>query len=180
MNSGDLLDVLKCESIMDEKKIKTIVKQIAKGLNYLHDYGIIHRDLKPQNILIKDYPPHIVLKIGDFGLSKVMGRNETTSDCLGTIYFSSPEVIMNKRYNNKIDVWSLGVILYILLFGEVPFNDNKVNQSDIAKKICTAELIIPNTANFSNDLVNLIKGCLDKNYHKRFSIKEVLNHKWFG
>jgi serine/threonine protein kinase len=179
MSSGDLIEILKCESILEENKIKLIIKQIANGLNYLHEYGIIHRDLKPQNILIKEYPPNIVLKIGDFGLSKVMGMNETTSDCLGTIYFSSPEIIMKKRYSNKVDVWSLGVIIYILLFGVVPFNDNKIVQTDIGKRICTEEIIFPNIRQLSNDLISLIKGCLDKNYQKRFSIKDVLNHKWF-
>jgi tRNA A-37 threonylcarbamoyl transferase component Bud32 len=179
MESGDLTNILHNESLMEENDIKRIMLQIGSGLKYLHEYGIIHRDLKPQNILVKKIGNNYVYKIADFGLSKVMGFNETANDCLGTIYFSPPELIRKKKYNNKVDVWSLGIILFFLIYGTIPFAD-EVDTKTIARRICFEEIVFPKHRNVSNECNDILVKCLSKNSEERVSIFDFLNHKWFN
>jgi Ca2+-binding EF-hand superfamily protein len=175
MDSGDLFHYISNKSLLNESEIKNIIRQVAQGLKYLHYYGIIHRDLKPQNILIKNREE---VKIIDFGLSKVLGNYETTNDCLGTIYFTSPEVLKQDKYNNKVDVWSLGIILYFLVYGRVPYDDSSNNVKEIMNKICNVNLKLLNNKKISDKLKNLILGCLEKDYSKRLHINDCINHEW--
>jgi tRNA A-37 threonylcarbamoyl transferase component Bud32 len=178
MDSGDLTDLLKYQSLMDENKIKALLRQIGSGLKYLHEYGIIHRDLKPQNILVKRVDNLYKFKIADFGLSKVIGYNETTTECLGTIYFSPPEIIKKAKYNNKVDIWSLGIILYFLIYGTIP-NAKEENANVIAKKICFENIELPNFRSISNECKDLLLKSLRKEHEQRIGINEFLSHGWF-
>jgi len=105
-------------------------------VRYLHAFGILHRDLKPENILLvkKTNSKIPKLKIMDFGLSKVVGLNEKTNEGYGSLCYSSPEIIVKKSYDSKIDVWSIGVIVYFLLSGTFPFDDADDDLQKIAKK----------------------------------------------
>ena len=91
-----------------------IAYQIADALLYLKKYGIIHRDLKPENILIDKIGDKIELRLMDFGLSKIIGNNEKVNEGYGTMAFASPEIISRKPYDDRVDIWSLGVIMYYL------------------------------------------------------------------
>jgi non-specific serine/threonine protein kinase len=175
MDSGDLFYFISRRSLLKEEEIRSIISQVAHGLKYLHYYGIVHRDLKPQNILIKN---NNEVKIIDFGLSKVLGNYETSNDCLGTIYFTSPEVLKQDKYNNKVDVWSLGIILYFLVFGRVPYDDSSNDVKEIMNKICNDNLKLLNSKKVSNKLKELIYGCLEKDYSKRFHINDCIRHEW--
>jgi serine/threonine protein kinase len=174
MDGGDLLNYISHKSLLNENEIRNIFKQVANGLKYLHYYGIVHRDLKPQNILIKNNEE---VKIIDFGLSKVLGNYETTNDCLGTIYFTSPEVLKQDKYNNKVDVWSLGIILFFLVYGRVPFDDSSNNVEEIMMKICNENVKLSDKK-ISDKLKRLILGCLEKDYNKRFHINDCIKHEW--
>jgi hypothetical protein len=180
LKGGDLynyhLDVMKSQT---EEKLRIIMRQLGNGIKYLHEYGIIHRDIKPQNIMLADQSALMKIKIVDFGLSKVVGSNEKTSEFLGTINFSAPEVVRKIGYNNKIDIWSLGILIYFLLFDNLPFNDPDKQKLNVVSNICYKELVIPHIPKISQELTDLLKLCLEKEYERRIDIKQFLSHSWF-
>ena len=105
------------------------MKQVLSAISYCHDHNIVHRDLKPENILLDEKESDkLTVKVIDFGASQVFDPSEKLTERFGTIYYISPEVLKGD-YGEKCDIWSLGVILYILLCGEPPFNgdsDDKI------------------------------------------------------
>jgi serine/threonine protein kinase len=121
---GDLLAYLdRKEFKIPERKAAEMTHSLATALFYLHSYGIIHRDLKPDNVMLANKREDAELKIVDFGLSKIIGPSQLCTESCGTLTYAAPEVILKKPYGFSADVWSLGVIAYLLLAGELPFND---------------------------------------------------------
>ena len=135
--SGGDLDqyIKKNKGKISEQKASKIMYQISNGVQYLHEFGIIHRDLKPGNIMLSDKTEKGVVKIMDFGLSKIVGPTEKLEDGFGTLSFVAPEVLLRNPYNKQIDIWSLGVIMFYLISGGLPFDDKSDNEEAIAKKI---------------------------------------------
>lgn len=159
----------------DEKHAIHIIKQISEAIKYCHDNGIIHRDIKSSNILIdKD----LNIKLTDFGLSAIKSHPlDTFFGYAGTAYFISPELLSKTGYNEKVDIWALGVTIYFLLTGEYPFKGKK--RKDLFKKIKN------DTINFENyilkeDQINLLKNLLNKNPNERFNIDEIIKHPWLN
>jgi len=101
------------------------IYSIVNALHYMHSIGIIHRDIKPENIVLETPSDKSDLKIVDFGLSKIFSPGEYSTDSVGTLIYAPPEILLGKRYNNKVDIWSLGILAYFLLAGSLPFNDSK-------------------------------------------------------
>ncbi len=165
----------------DEKRASEIMFQLGLGLQYLHQYGVVHRDLKPDNIMMTETENMSQIKIMDFGLSKIMGPKEHVVDGFGTLSFVAPEVLVRTPYNKEVDIWSLGIILYYMLTGILPFDDDSDNEEIIAKMIVFNECKFPK--NFwegrSEEVIDLIKRCLEKSPEKRINIENYLNHKWF-
>ena len=165
----------------DEKRASEIMFQLGLGLQYLHQYGIVHRDLKPDNIMMTETENMSQIKIMDFGLSKIMGPKEHVVDGFGTLSFVAPEVLVRTPYNKEVDIWSLGIICYYMLTGLLPFDDDSDNEEIIAKMIVFKECKFPK--NFwekrSDEVIDLIKKCLEKRPDKRITIENYLNHKWF-
>lgn len=124
LSGGDLFTYLeKRKFTITEQRAKALSHQIATALYYLHSFGVAHRDLKPENILMVDNSEVSDLKIVDFGLSKIIGPNETSLDPFGTLSYVAPEVLLQKPYGKEVDLWSLGVIVYLLLCRVLPFDD---------------------------------------------------------
>lgn len=181
LTGGDLEDYfLKQKFRFKEAQAVSIMYQLAAGIKYLHDYGVLHRDLKPENIMIADKSEEFTVKIMDFGLSKIIGPQEKVADSFGTLAFVAPEVLVRQPYNKQIDIWSLGVILYYMLSGMLPFDDENDNEEVIAKMTVFTEVQFPHKpwSKRSNEVINLIKRCLIKNPEKRIKIEDFLNHKW--
>ena len=186
LNYGTLQDFLKKMKFkISEKVMASIVIQIANVIKYLYTFGIVHRDLKPSNILLKiddeNNLDNIEVKVIDFGLSKILGRKENVIEECGSLGFCAPEIILGKSYNIKVDIWSLGVIIYYMCCKELPFDFKNENKA-IAKTSCNADLKFTNPAFYklSPSLIDLIKNCLEKNNVYRISIDKLLEHDWFN
>jgi serine/threonine protein kinase len=181
IRGGRLTDYMKEKKFnFTEKRAAEIIYQIAQGVKYLHKYGIIHRDLKPDNIMLTEASDKGQIKIMDFGLSKILGKKEKTVDGFGTLTFVSPEVLIRKPYNKEIDIWSIGVILYLLLSGDLPFDDEEDDEQKIAKSIVFNEVEFPQKkfGNRSKEVINLIKKCLTKEPKNRIKIDEIIKSDW--
>lgn len=126
LGGGDLFTYLeKRDFEISEERAKTLSHQMATALYYLHSFGVAHRDLKPENILMVSDDDDSDLKIVDFGLSKIIGPNESSLDPFGTLSYVAPEVLLQKPYGKEVDLWSLGVIMYLLLSRVLPFDDEE-------------------------------------------------------
>ena len=181
-HEGELFKLIKKKGFFKEKIAANIMYQIFQAIHYCHvSNNIIHRDLKPENIMIEsiDYETGFYnIKIIDFGTAKIREKDKRENKVLGSCFYIAPEVL-NKKYNEKCDIWSCGVILYILLCGNVPFNGR--DERDISQKIKIGkfDLNISPFDTISNEGKDLIKQCLELNVNKRISAKEALNHPWF-
>ena len=181
IRGGRLTDYMKEKKFhFSEKRAAEIIYEIAIGVKYLHKYGIIHRDLKTDNIMLTESNDKGHIKIMDFGLSKILGKKEKTSDGFGTLTFVSPEVLIRKPYNKEIDIWSIGVILYLILSGDLPFDDEKDDEQKIAKSIVFNEVEFPSMkfGNKSKEVIELIKRCLTKEPKDRIKIDEIIKSDW--
>jgi Ca2+-binding EF-hand superfamily protein len=165
---------------ISEEIFSRFIYQIASGFEYLHQFGILHRDLKPENLMLTDSTPNCQIKIMDFGLSKILGPREKVADGFGTLSFAAPEVLVRIPYDKRIDIWSLGVLIFLGLSGTLPFDDENDNEEVIANKIVFNEVEFPpkvwnSRSRSSKDLIN---KCLVKNPDDRITMKEFLNHEW--
>ena len=162
-----------------ERQATSIMSQIANGVKYLHQYGIVHRDLKPDNIMITQQNDYGVIKIMDFGLSKIVSPNERMVDGYGTLSYVAPEVLLRTPYNKEVDIWSLGVILFYMLSGRLPFRGRK--EQEVAEKIVYEPLEFDEDdwETRSQRVQDLISCCLEKKKENRITIDEFINHPWF-
>ena len=162
-----------------ERQATNIMSQIASGVKYLQSYGIVHRDLKPDNIMITQQNDFGVIKIMDFGLSKIISPNEQLLDGYGTLSYVAPEVLLRTPYNKEVDIWSMGIILFYMLSGKLPFRGRK--EQEVAEKIVYEELEfeVDDWEMRSFSVQDLIKKCLEKSREKRITIDEFINHPWF-
>ena len=173
----DLLSRMNKEK-MNEKLIASIIMKTLHAISYCHSKGITHRDLKPDNIIFETPDLDSDIKLIDFGLSKKFKNSQKLHSVLGTPYYVAPEVL-RKEYNEKCDLWSIGVITYLLIIGDVPFKGK--NNNDIFNKIINENINYnnPKWNNFSNEAKNFVKLLLQKDFNKRPSAQEALNHNWF-
>ena len=170
-DGGDLAKVLREQrgQHFSESQILDWFTQICLAMKHVHDRKILHRDLKSQNIFITRAN---IIKLGDFGIARELSHtNQKVKTMVGTPYYLSPEIIQNKPYSFKSDVWSLGVILYELCMLRPPFNGESIHS--LAVKIVDGKYqSIPPI--FSKELRNLVAACLAQDPNKRPSIALIL------
>ncbi|CAD8110982.1 unnamed protein product [Paramecium primaurelia] len=181
---GELFDTIIEKGHFTEKEAQQTFLQIMQAIHYCHTHGICHRDLKPENFLLLNKTPDAPIKVIDFGLSvlfhdshykTVDGKTQMKSKA-GTPYYISPEVLDGK-YDELCDVWSAGVILYILLTGLPPFNGRTDAEILKAVKSGVYKLDIPQFNGVSNDVKDLIQKMLTKP-DQRLTAGQVLQHPW--
>jgi len=181
IKGGDLFDALQAKSFkIKEQDARTIVFKISEALIYLHDFGIVHRDLKTENILVRDQNNPLDIMLSDFGLSKFSGPQEIMLKKVGTVAYVAPEVLLGKGYTHKVDIWSLGCIMHLLLRGYLPFDAK--TEDKIRKRILTCEITLdrPRWNEISSDAKDLLKRLLKKIPDERIDFQGAKNHSWFN
>ena len=179
-SGGELFQEIIDKGPFSEKYSAYVMYQIFSAINYCHNIHIVHRDLKPENILIvkreKNGLP--LIKICDFGTSKLFERGAVERKLVGSSYYIAPEVL-KKKYNEKCDLWSCGVILYILLSGRPPFGGE--NDQEILLNVSRGVFDLKSHPfnSLSPEVINLIKCLLTVDSSKRLSAEQALNHPWF-
>lgn len=174
---GELYDQLITKSRYKEKRAAKIMRQILHAISYLHQNGICHRDLKPENFLFASNSKDADLKLIDFGLAHKFGNKIELESVVGTPYYVAPEVLLGS-YDQKCDIWSAGVILYMLLCGKPPFVANSHKQ--------VFNKILHHTPKFSNkywqvvsdEAKHLVASMLSKNPKERPTAQDSLSHPW--
>jgi len=184
LEGGDLFDYWH-EKQFSEQHAANITKQVALGLDYLHENGIIHRDIKPENLI---YTPRTekqegILKITDYGLSVYQDFSKEAqvaklNTVCGTEIYMSPEMLSGGGYGKESDLWSLGVMLYELLGGHPPFYHN--NESEVMNMIKEAKYDFPDNAwgGRSNEAKEVVRGLLTMDPKKRWTTKKILGTAW--
>ena len=182
-NGGELFDKIlehiEKEEMYSEKEAANILLQVMSAVEYCHNNGICHRDLKPENLLYlkKGNEENNPLKVIDFGLSQTIDVKKILNSKVGTAYYVSPEILQGS-YNEKCDIWSAGVILYVLLSGEPPFNGP--SDSVIYSKIKKMKFSFPPSrwSGISKEAKDLLNHMLVPE-KERYSASQVLAHPWF-
>lgn len=186
MEGGELFQRIqeRAEGAFTEREAAEIIRDICKAVAHLHRMNIAHRDLKPENLLYSKPGDSAVLKLTDFGFAKeTTNFNSLQTPCY-TPYYVAPEVLGPERYDKSCDMWSLGVIMYILLCGFPPFYSNHglAISPGMKKRIRAGQYDFPNPEwkNVSQDAKDLIKGLLRTDPTQRLNIEEVLANKWIA
>ena len=174
---GELFDEIVARGKFSERDAAMLMKQVLSCINYCHKNSIVHRDLKPENILLEQNKEFDQIKIIDFGTSLVFDENKKLDEKLGTPYYIAPEVLA-KNYGAKCDIWSCGVITYIVLSGIPPFNG--ASDQEIMKKVKIGKFSFsdPIWASISDSGKDFITKLLTKDQDKRPSAEEALQHPW--
>eukprot|EP01087_Luapelamoeba_hula_P006472 TRINITY_DN1654_c0_g1_i2.p1 TRINITY_DN1654_c0_g1~~TRINITY_DN1654_c0_g1_i2.p1 ORF type:complete len:237 (+),score=52.51 TRINITY_DN1654_c0_g1_i2:385-1095(+) len=175
----ELFDKIVDRGNYSERDAANIVKQILEAVRYLHQEGIVHRDLKPENLLSAGEGENEVVKVADFGFAKNFGEEKLVTSC-GSPGYVAPEVLTEDTYTNAVDMWSVGVIIYILLSGYPPFYDE--SPPKIFKKITEAKYDFddPVWDDISDIAKDLIRCLLVKDPYQRLSAKKCLKHPWIA
>lgn len=177
VDGGELFDKIAKHGRLKEDEARRYFQQLVNAVDYCHSRGVYHRDLKPENLLLDSYG---ALKVSDFGLSafsqQVRDDGLLHTAC-GTPNYVAPEVLNDKGYDGtSADIWSCGVILFVLMAGFLPFDEP--NLMALYKKILKADFSCPSW--FSSGAKKLIKRILDPNPLTRITISEILQNEWFN
>ncbi|XP_026538619.1 serine/threonine-protein kinase 17A [Notechis scutatus] len=178
---GEIFDqcVAERENAFKEKDVKHLMRQILQGVSFLHQNNIVHLDLKPQNILLTYESPLGEIRIVDFGLSRIMRNNEELREIMGTPEYVAPEILSYEPISTATDMWSIGVLTYVMLTGVSPFLGNDKQETFLN--------ISQINVNYSEDFdlvsepaVDFIKSLLIKKPEKRATAEECLLHSWLA
>ncbi|KAI3649906.1 hypothetical protein MP228_005538 [Amoeboaphelidium protococcarum] len=174
VDGGELFDYLVKQGRLKEMEALKFFQQIIAGLDYCHKHLICHRDLKPENLLLDS---NKTIKIADFGMASLQVTGKMLETSCGSPHYASPEIIRGVKYDGaKADIWSTGIILYALLTGNLPFDDENIRR--LLQKVKTGVYVIPDYV--PQDAADLVRRMLVVNPEKRISMQEVIRHPWFN
>jgi len=184
MEGGELFSRIQEKQNFNEQEAAELMKDICIAVKFLHDMNIAHRDLKPENLLYSHKGTIGVLKLTDFGFAKETLSRDTLQTPCYTPYYVAPEVLGPEKYDKSCDIWSLGVIMYILLCGFPPFYSNHglAISPGMKKRIRSGQYEFPKPEweNISKDAKGLIQGMLKTDPSNRLTIDDVIKHKWIA
>eukprot|EP00071_Canis_lupus_P023620 XP_013974938.1 serine/threonine-protein kinase D2 isoform X2 [Canis lupus familiaris] len=175
---GDMLEMILSseKGRLPERLTKFLITQILVALRHLHFKNIVHCDLKPENVLLASADPFPQVKLCDFGFARIIGEKSFRRSVVGTPAYLAPEVLLNQGYNRSLDMWSVGVIMYVSLSGTFPFNEDE----DIKDQIQNAAFMYPACpwSRISSGAIDLINNLLQVKMRKRYSVDKSLSHPW--
>uniref|UniRef100_A0A6Q2Y7C2 Serine/threonine-protein kinase n=1 Tax=Esox lucius TaxID=8010 RepID=A0A6Q2Y7C2_ESOLU len=175
---GDMLEMILSseKGRLPERLTKFLITQILAALRHLHFKNIVHCDLKPENVLLASAEPFPQVKLCDFGFARIIGEKSFRRSVVGTPAYLAPEVLLNQGYNRSLDMWSVGVIMYVSLSGTFPFNEDE----DINDQIHNAAFMYPPNPwkQISPDAIDLINNLLQVKMRKRYSVDKSLSHSY--
>jgi len=170
---GELFDYIVANGRIKESESRRFFRQLVSAVEYCHAFLVVHRDLKPSNLLLADDGS---IKITDFGLSNTMTPGKLFTTWCGSLYYSAPEIIEEKRYvGPAVDIWSMGVILYALCNGRLPWSGK--NDLEKIRQIVAAD-VAPSEPEITDECNALVKGCLTVDPNARLTIPEIRQNEW--
>ncbi|KAM3846605.1 calcium/calmodulin-dependent protein kinase type IV isoform 2-T2 [Vipera latastei] len=179
VTGGELFDRIVEKGYYSERDAADAVKQILEAVAYLHANGIVHRDLKPENLLYATPAPDAPLKIADFGLSKIVADHVTMKTVCGTPGYCAPEILRGCAYGSEVDMWSIGIITYILLCGFEPFYDERGDQYMFKRILnCEYDFVSPWWDDVSLNAKDLVRKLIVLDPKKRLTTFQALQHPW--
>lgn len=183
VQDGDLFDAISTVTKFAEIHVSTMIHNLSSALTYLHKQGIVHRDIKPENLLISiQEDGSYSLKLADFGLAVQVDETQPLISICGTAFYVSPEMLNESGYDYKVDVWSTGVICFILLCGYPPFTstESENDQEELFNAILAGEFQFapPYWSKISQHAKELIKCMLNVDPDKRYTAEQVFTHPW--
>ncbi|XP_065217888.1 calcium/calmodulin-dependent protein kinase type 1 isoform X2 [Planococcus citri] len=179
VTGGELFDRIVAKGSYTEKDASDLIRQVLEAVNYMHEQGVVHRDLKPENLLYYSPDDDSKIMISDFGLSKMEESGIMATAC-GTPGYVAPEVLAQKPYGKAVDVWSIGVISYILLCGYPPFYDE--NDANLFAQILKGdfEFDAPYWDDISDSAKEFISKLMCVDVEKRYTCRQALAHPWIS
>eukprot|EP00164_Ancoracysta_twista_P000682 GFYU01000904.1.p1 GENE.GFYU01000904.1~~GFYU01000904.1.p1 ORF type:complete len:341 (-),score=124.09 GFYU01000904.1:360-1382(-) len=184
LSGGDVFDRIEEIGHITEQDAADLARALLDGLSYIHAKDIVHRDLKPENLLMSDKTHFDEVKLADFGLSKLMDNDQQLKTACGTPHYIAPEILdrafgsTSGGYGPEVDMWSAGVILYIVLCGYPPFHHD--NTPMLFKKIRKGKFEFPSPEwdHVSDSAKDLLRSLMEVNVSKRITAEEALDHDW--
>lgn len=180
VEEGDLFQRIMKRRIFPEHTVRRIVWRLLSAVKYMQQRGIVHRDLKPENILCTDRDDDASVLIADFGLSRFLLPGDTMRLACGTVSYIAPEVLRGEGYSSAVDVWSVGVILYVLLRGGLPFDAK--SREDVVHRTLHSKVSFrhPRWKYVSPGARLLLCRLLEKDPGKRATPTEAMADPWFA
>jgi len=188
---GDLLEriITQPDSYLDEEVSKFFTFQITQAIDYLHTNSVVHRDLKPENILLETTEHYTRIRVCDFGFSKIVGESEFMQSMVGTPAYLAPEVLRKGSkggYDGSVDLWSLGVIVYVCVSGTFPFNDDDIRK--MTPELLSPEQLFPNNdiwMSVSDGVKSFIRHLLKidegpQGLSQRYTAEDCLKDSWLS
>eukprot|EP01071_Lankesteria_metandrocarpae_P015117 Lankesteria_metandrocarpae@DN9338_c0_g1_i1.p1 len=170
---GELYQSISSKTKFYEADVSRICQQMLRSVQYLREQNIVHRDIKAQNFLFRDKPANSPLVLIDFGMAVKLDQDQYLSRLCGSPHYVSPELVA-RHYKFSVDVWAIGVVVYLLTYGKYPFEGS--DRNSIMKKVASQEPKFDEGP--SADLLDLLKGLLTRNPQKRLTPEQALAHKW--
>jgi len=176
VNGGELFDYIVARGRVKEKEARKLFRQIVSAVEYCHGNLIVHRDLKPENLLL-DSDGNI--KINDFGFSNVIKPGKLFTTFCGSPLYAAPEIFLAKEYTGpEVDIWSMGVILYVLVCGQLPWAVGRDGRVEDLDALLNAQYEVPKNCDMSTECRNLISRMIVPKRKKRALISEIRSHPW--
>lgn len=178
MDGGDVFDRIIDLNNYTEKDARDLAKILLGSVEYMHKSGVVHRDIKPQNILLESKDSNCAIKVGDFGFAKIVHTPKSLTARCGTPSYVAPEILKNQPYDQSCDMWSVGVVLYVMLCGYTPFMEE--NQEKMFERIKLGDWKFDSDdwSHVSKEAKALIKGLMNTNVDKRLTASAALKSKW--
>lgn len=175
-DGGDLSNFIKQRHSLPENICRKFLQQLAQALRFLRSHNVCHMDLKPQNLLLTK-KPKLRLKVGDFGFAQYLANSEERFAMRGSPLYMAPEILLDHKYDARVDLWSVGIIMYECLFGKAPYSSNSFQE--LAEKIKDRRPIeIPKNTHITPECRDLLTSLLRHNPSERLTFEQFFSHEY--